>query len=163
MNRELFYYDSSGINSIENDFEYDIEVFQPTLFNLKCHKSSSVLFLFWYLFSRNKYFIVYVKNQNKIIHHSVCITKFYRFPFMDSNDLEIGPCWTDENYRGKGIYPYVLKYVLSNFKDKYDKFFIMTDSDNIASQKGILKAGFEFIGKGTKNVFGRYIIKEIEE
>jgi len=77
---------------------------------------------------------------------------------MKKNDLEIGPCWTDADYRGQGIYPTVLRYILSTFKGQFRKFFIFTDEDNIASQKGIIKAGFKLVGKGTKNSFGRYII-----
>jgi hypothetical protein len=69
---------------------------------------------------------------------------------MKKGDLEIGPCWTHENFRGREIYPNVLKYIInSNFRMNRS-FYMMIDHKNIASQKGTEKVGFTLFAKGYK-------------
>jgi len=51
-------------------------------------------------------------------------------------------CETAPWARGKNIYPSVLSKIVNDFRDKYSNIYISTDKKNIASQKGIIKAGF---------------------
>jgi hypothetical protein len=50
-------------------------------------------------------------------------------------------CYTDKNHRGKGYYTLMLKFLTSQYDEK-TYYIIYTDNWNIASQKGIVKAGF---------------------
>lgn len=122
--------------------EYTTEVFHPTLLHLKEHTSSILIYLFWLLFTKGKYRIIYVKKDDDIIHYTHVLPKFFKFPFMGSKDLEIGPAWTDEAYRGRGIFPAVLTYALHYFKEDKKIFYTFAYADNTSSQKAILKAGF---------------------
>ncbi len=54
---------------------------------------------------------------------------------------------TLEAYRGLGIYPALLQYILQNGDDEATKFWIIHAPENNASLKGIQKAGFEYVGK----------------
>lgn len=54
---------------------------------------------------------------------------------------------TLEAYRGLGIYPALLQYILQNGDDKANRFWIIHAPENKASLKGIQKAGFEYVGK----------------
>lgn len=54
---------------------------------------------------------------------------------------------TLEAYRGLGIYPALLQYILQNEKEKANRFWIIHAPENNASLKGIKKAGFQFVGK----------------
>jgi RimJ/RimL family protein N-acetyltransferase len=55
-------------------------------------------------------------------------------------------CWTAEWARGKGIYPATLKRIVSeHFEAGYRTALIYTTRENIASQKGILRAGFGLV------------------
>jgi predicted GNAT family acetyltransferase len=72
-------------------------------------------------------------------------------PWVAEDALEIGAVYTLPNYRGKGLYPFSLETLVKN-NDK--TFFMIVESENIASIKGIEKAGFKYfktIFKNTKN------------
>ncbi len=110
-------------SSQDYDFPFDdleIVEFSPRLKKLyfdgetsSC-KNTLVRFMFG-VYSRWKYKIIIVidkKNNNEICHSSFLIPKIYKFPFLKKGDYEIGPCQTATLYRGKGIYPEVLKYIL---------------------------------------------------
>lgn len=54
---------------------------------------------------------------------------------------------TLEAFRGLGIYPALLQYILQYEKHKANRFWIIHAPENISSLKGIKKAGFEYVGK----------------
>lgn len=54
---------------------------------------------------------------------------------------------TLEAYRGLGIYPALLQYILQYADDEANRFWIIHAPENNASLKGIQKAGFEYVGK----------------
>jgi RimJ/RimL family protein N-acetyltransferase len=56
------------------------------------------------------------------------------------NVLIIGNCFTDEEYRGKGIYPAVLKRIRADFAER--TLIVFVDPANAASVRGLEKAGF---------------------
>lgn len=63
---------------------------------------------------------------------------------VSSGDFWIYDCRTSPSARGLGVYPYVLTFILREyFKNGCRKGIIYTTEDNVASQRGILKAGFQ--------------------
>lgn len=60
-------------------------------------------------------------------------------------DIWIYDCVTNKDYRGLNIYPAVLGFILRKYVNS--NIFIYTTKKNIASQKGISKAGFSLIYK----------------
>ena len=74
--------------------------------------------------------------------------KTFKFPFLNKGEFEIGPCFTLPKFRGRGVYPSVLIYILE--KNKNSKFYMIVHKNNIPSIRGIEKSGFVFeklIGK----------------
>ncbi|WP_224996220.1 GNAT family N-acetyltransferase [Cesiribacter sp. SM1] len=51
------------------------------------------------------------------------------------------------DFRGLGIYPQLLQYIIASEKAHSDCFWIMHAPENNASQRGIRKAGFKLVGK----------------
>jgi hypothetical protein len=62
--------------------------------------------------------------------------------------ITIGDCFTDDRYRGLGIYPMVLRKIAYEYREKA-QVFILVAPDNIPSIRGIEKAGFQFMGRLT--------------
>lgn len=138
-----------------------LEVFKPSFLNLKEHKGDFIIQLLWYVLSLSKNVIIYIKDKKgNIIHMSQLTPKIFKFPFMQNNDLQVGTCWTIEEYRGQGIYPFVINYIVDNYL-KSNKIFMITRKDNYSSQKGIEKAGFKLYGEGLKKMFGIYKINKL--
>lgn len=90
--------------------------------------------------------IYFVSDEMNLIHTSYVIPKCVKFPFMNENDYEIGPCFTYPAYREKGIYPTVLNEICISEGNSDTIFYMIADETNVASIKGIAKAGFRKCG-----------------
>jgi hypothetical protein len=71
--------------------------------------------------------------------------KNFKFNFMrENNSLHIGPCWTDPDFRGKRLYPFILNMIIND--NKKTPIYIFTTKDNFSSQRGIELVGFKQMG-----------------
>jgi predicted acetyltransferase len=77
---------------------------------------------------------------------------------MDRDGLHIGPCWTHPDFRGHGLYPYLLQKIIEDYQNNIDKIYIFASTSNIASQRGIEKAGGRLFAYGYKTKLGIYKI-----
>lgn len=136
---------------------YNIEQFIPSFTNLKKHDAKILIYIFWFIVTGGKYKIIYLKKDDEIIHYTHILPKFFKLPFLDLNDLEIGPSWTKESYRGQGIFPVIINYITHHFKKEGRSFHILARIENLASQNAIKKTGFYIWAKGYKtDFFGIY-------
>ena len=158
----LFVFDESCTLQVTNplDLDYDLIEHRPTLLKMKLSRfrglKDFLIHFSWYIFTKGQYRIIYGMHRNEIIHYSYVIPKYARFAFMSKDDLEIGPCFTEERYRGKGIYPAVIIYIIKRFRKKDRKFFLFAGEDNVSSQKGCLKTGMIEGGCVHKDFIGTY-------
>lgn len=93
-----------------------------------------------------------------VVSYARVVKKIFFFPFMESNGLHIGPCYTIKERRGEGFYPYLLNYIVKN--NYGEDFYMIVDEKNFSSLKGVLKAGFIPFAKGHKTILNRYVIDE---
>lgn len=109
----------------------------------------------WYIitFGRSKKIIV-LDCEGQVVHTSRVIGKCFKFPFLSKFSAEIGPCATKPNHRGQGIYPNVLRYILSD--GGWKEYYMLVREDNLSSIKGIEKAGFVRVGTVRKER-GRWV------
>lgn len=89
-----------------------------------------------------------VMDQDILVHrsrvfHSSRLLRNFNF---EKPLITIGDCFTDDRYRGKGIYPYVLGNIANHYAQA-SQVFILVAPDNIPSIKGIEKAGFQFTAR----------------
>lgn len=108
----------------------------------------------WISFGRCKIFFIMNEFGDRV-HKSMLIGKNYKFPFLKKAEYEIGPCYTQEKYRGRGFYPFVLNYIVEKNPDK--KFFMLVADSNKSSIRGIEKAKFKNIGYTQRNRWGRWV------
>ncbi|MDI1323121.1 MAG: GNAT family protein [Algoriphagus sp.] len=81
-------------------------------------------------------------HKSKIFHKSMLLNAFgFKGPM-----ILIGDCFTHDGYRGKGIYPAVLRHILKEFIPK-NNVYILVSPENIPSIRGIEKAGLRLIGR----------------
>src|SRR5690606_24184735 len=81
-------------------------------------------------------------HRSKLFRSSLLLKNFgYKRPFV-----AIGDCFTDDNYRGKGIYPNVIHHILTKFASTHDVYMLVAPA-NIASIQGIKKAGLKPIAR----------------
>jgi hypothetical protein len=110
-----------------------------------------------------------VSDSNETIHESwvsfdALLPSQYKY---DSRLPVIGHCFTAPPHRGKGIYPFVLNYILNDLRSRNisSNAYILVSSANKTSIMGIEKAGFRRLArlKGTRVlgclIFNKSIIR----
>lgn len=106
-----------------------------------------MLRLYFIILSLGRLWIFYCNDSsNNLVHTSYVMHSRIKFPFMRRNDIEIGPCFTTESFRNKGIYRNVLKKITTDKMFQGCSFFMIVHENNISSKKGIEASGFEQVG-----------------
>jgi len=81
---------------------------------------------------------------------------------MNKNDIHHQQAFTNPSYRGRGIFTNMLKLIPSVYK-KRDRFvWVYCDVVNIASQKAIERAGYEFVSYAKMNRLTK-IVKMVDK
>ena len=146
----LFYkYEKSVLIEIDARFNYNF--FNPSLFNLKLHEGSVLIYLFWYIFTLGRYKIFYIFENQNIVHFSNVLPKIFKYSFMRKEDIQIANCYTDPLFRGNQLYPFALSIIAEEYAD--NAVWVGSRSDNSASLSGIKKAGYILISKVYKSMF----------
>lgn len=114
----------------------------------------------FHLSAKGNFSIYYVTAENgKPIHTSYVTGPAPKFPFMEKGDIHIGPCRTDPNHRGKGIYRKVLRAIHADYCDGYRGAYMLVHEDNLPSIKGIEAAGLTHVGRverqGVRKIYRR--------
>ncbi len=157
---ELYVADKKTLASYSGSINYKCSVEKILLDN-----TDLLMTIYWNVITFGKGKVYIVRNdEDKIIHKSYVIPKCVKFPFMKKHDIQIGPCCTEREYRGRGIYPYIVSKIISDeSKNELTKAYMVVDDTNLPSINGISKVGFRKICKVKKDIFKRYIIvKKLE-
>ncbi|MDR2440412.1 MAG: GNAT family N-acetyltransferase [Planctomycetaceae bacterium] len=176
--KHLFYINKTmKAESISIDTQYTYQFWHPSFTTVLPKGLKNFSLLVWWLFhhlklfANNNYSIFLIYDNKKLIHRSFIFPKYFRFPFMTKNDLQIGDTYTDPNYRGKNLATFAIQEIVKNY-GKIDgntrNIWYLVDQNNTASIHVIEKAEFKLYGKGQKNrrfgmsVFGYYDIEHYE-
>lgn len=111
-------------------------------------------FWVWALFKylgvfRSKYGVLVVRQGGRVVHRSCVFPRFFRFPFMQSRDLQIGDVWTTPEARGRGMAAAAITAIRREAGADAHLWWVVEDS-NSASIRVAEKAGFELVGFGRK-------------
>lgn len=107
---------------------------------------------------------IYCVYNDGLVHTSYLVPKCAKFTFLHEDNYEIGPCYTAQEHRGKGIYPAVLCSICSEVGNEESKFFMIVDESNKSSIRGIEKASFVMCGQVKVNRFTkRYSAELLDE
>jgi len=111
---------------------------------------------------RKKNYFIQIKD--KIIHRSSLFKSIFLLQLIQKKGPVIGECYTKEEFKGKSIYPFVINYIAreSILKNNQKEVFIIVNSDNISSIRGIEKAGFKLHTKiqASRFLFLHYHVKK---
>lgn len=129
-----------------------------TLFDLKlpgekCNIRTLVTRWIFALISKGGIEIYYVTEaaSGEIIHSSSVMGRSLKFPFMGDGDIHIGPCITSPDYRGRGIYKQVLRFINGEKQESCQRAYMLVSEGNLPSIKGIEASGFRQIGTVEKS------------
>ena len=121
--------------------------------------------LYWWLISKKLYICeIADKETGEVMHYTYVMKKSYKFPFMKKDDYMIGPCVTDEKFRGRGLLGRGINFSKQEIlgMNPNAKFIGLVREANASSRKGIEKVGMLSTGR----VFAKNklkIYKEVRE
>lgn len=133
------------------------EWWQPSLTRLRppgpktrSHLAYAVMH-FLGVFSNKGYSALCVCDEaGSVVHRSSVFPRFFRFPFMAGEDLQVGMTWTAEAYRGRGLATATLVKVVADRASGTCGIWYLTSEDNVASSRVAERAGFSLVGTGAK-------------
>ena len=175
----LFYAKRSNSNSpleigtLDNRYSYVI--WQPNGLSTVPAGISKVPLSAWWLFhhvgvfSNRDYAMMVIYHGEHVIHRSGVFPKYFRFPFMAQDDLQIGDTWTHPDYRGKGLATFAVNKIVEAMKQPARTFWYVVEFNNFASIHVVEKAGFQLVGEGTRTkrigikALGSFIIQSTSQ
>lgn len=89
-------------------------------------------------------------SQGRIVHSSMVMPAFARFPFMGQRDLQIGATETNLAYRGRGLAVRAIDECIAHY-GRNRIYWYLTEAANEASVSVIRKTGFTLAGTGGKS------------
>lgn len=136
------------------------EIWTPKMkLPLRCKRFPIKYNVFWFLhflnvFSNRFYRAITLKNENRIDAALMVIPKYFRWPFMNKEDVQIIYVISHPSQLRKGLSRLTIYYTLQQLKSLkvVNTVWYVTTSDNIASQNLCKSIGFEFAGYGIREV-----------
>lgn len=94
-------------------------------------------------------------RDERLVSTAVVAPKVWNLAFMNRDELQIGPCRTEPDERGKGYYPTLLNYIMAQNPNK--THVMMVVENNAPSIRGVEKAGFVKYAEGHKTKLHRFV------
>jgi RimJ/RimL family protein N-acetyltransferase len=103
-----------------------------------------------HLFANRAYAIVLMRHGSTVVHHSFLFPRYFRFPFMGDEDLQVGDTWTEPAWRGRGLARVALLEARHRAAAEGRCVWYVTDKDNTPSQRVAESCGFRMYGRGVR-------------
>lgn len=114
------------------------------------------------VFRNDHYRVFLLRQQGRIVHRSCVFPPFFRFPFMERGDVQVGDVWTAPERRGQGLSVATLKHIVAGFRDRHVWF--LCERTNLASARLAGSAGLQLVGVGSRRprlglgVLGQFVL-----
>jgi RimJ/RimL family protein N-acetyltransferase len=131
-----------------------VRVWQPAGLQWMPPGVSGMKWIVWRLFqlagvfASRDYAVVQIWRGSELAHRSSIFPPYFRFPFMQPRDLQVGDTWTRESERGRGLAVIGLETALAWAAGR--RVWYLTTSSNEASIRVARRAGFALAGTGVR-------------
>ena len=102
------------------------------------------------LLSSTDFTEITISAGHRLLHRLILTPRWYRFPFMARDDLQIGDVWTEPGARGRGLARLAVARALAR-AGKQRRVWYVTAADNHASIRLIESCGFILVGEGRRS------------
>lgn len=114
------------------------------------------------LFANHDFTEISLWDGRWLLHRLILTPRWYRFPFMASEDLQIGDVWTEPHARGQGLAGLGVAIALAQAGGDRRVWYVV-EADNDPSIRLIERCGFERVGEGLRTkpfglgILGRFV------
>lgn len=158
MDYLYYYFDSEWEFSEPVSLEpgYSYVLWRPSFLNVAPAGLPVKTFGAWWAFHHLRIFanrgfaVLLMFRDGRVIQHSVLTPRYFRFPFMEKNDLQIGNTWTDARHRGKGLAAFAIRRLVDENRAPGRRFWYVVERNNKPSISAVKKAGFVKFGEGVR-------------
>jgi RimJ/RimL family protein N-acetyltransferase len=158
MERQHFYALDAGKQNYAPTLAagYEVSVWRPSRRSVAPAGMHGGAFPVWWLFhhlrmfSNRDYGVTTIRRGGRVVHRTCVFPRYFRFPFMAEQDLQIGDTWTDPAHRGKGLAVAGLLASVQAFELSGRRFWYLTEANNHPSQRVAEKSGFHLAGSGVR-------------
>ncbi|MDQ6706496.1 MAG: GNAT family N-acetyltransferase [Acidobacteriota bacterium] len=152
---------------------YRCEIWRPRWTNITPDGFPLFPYAVWWIchiigiFRNRQYAVFLIYSGHSLAHRSVIFPKYFRFPFMTAQDLQIGDTWTSDEHRGKGLASYALRQIVRMETRMGRKLWFVAEEQNARSLHVAESAGFRKAGVGVRTkrfgirLLGSYIVEEL--
>jgi len=164
LSKYLFYHrgplSASEKSNDVPDVPFKAAIWRPSLTSIVppgAPRSYAIWSLFHFIgvFSNPDYAVCLVSEAGTLAHRCGVFPRYFRFPFMGDDDLQLGDLWTRPDCRGQGLAPRAVRAVLTELAKPSRNFWYVVEKENAASIRVVEKMGFTLEGEGSRaNRFG---------
>ena len=127
----------------------------------------------WWVFDRMGVFanrhcgVLMIRDGDRLVHSALVTPRYFRFPQMGRDDLQIGGVWTDPARRGQGLAKAGVALIVQRWSGLYGRMWYIVEEDNPASIRVIEACGFRLLGLGERRsplgvgVLGQYRLLQL--
>lgn len=130
---------------------YKLVVYKPELFSKPKYGSSFLRNLLWNIITFNGYIVLYLFDNDNIVHSKEIVTRNFRVRYMGKRDIHHQQAFTYPAYRGLGISTNMHYLIGGYYMNKCDNFWVYHDIVNTASQRVMEKVGYKFVSYAKLN------------
>lgn len=154
--------------------EWDVSTWRPAIDGAPPADLAGWQNRVWWLFDRIGLFsnrscgVLMIREGAKLVHSSLVTPRYFRFPEMAADDLQIGATWTDPGMRGRGIGKQAVALIHQAWQGEFRRMWYLVGEDNPASIRVIEASGYGLVGVGARQsppglgVLGQYRIARFE-
>jgi RimJ/RimL family protein N-acetyltransferase len=102
-----------------------------------------------HFFATPEYGALCVFSERKLVHYSGFTPRYWRFPFLADDDLQVGDTWTAPSHRNHGLARFALLQILRLRMKLGRRFWYVVESTNLPSIRVAESAGFTMVAKGS--------------
>jgi RimJ/RimL family protein N-acetyltransferase len=144
------------IHTAELPTGYQATLWRPSVRSLLPSGVTAPAFKVWSLFhylrvfANGDYGVLLITHGGRLLHRSGVYPRYFRFPFMSGDDLQIGDTWTDPQHRGRGLASAAVSKIVERLRRPSRRFWYLVEADNGPSVRVIERAGFRLAGVGER-------------
>lgn len=148
---------------------FEVSVWRPSWTSVRPPGLGGKRWPVWWLFDRlfvfrrRWYAVLTIRDAaGVVVHHSALFPRFFRFPSVAADEIQIGDVWTDPEKRGQGLAKTGI-FGLAAIADPAARcIWYITEDTNETSRAAAEACGFVVAGKGSRQsrfglgVLGKY-------
>jgi RimJ/RimL family protein N-acetyltransferase len=99
-------------------------------------------------FRRGHYGELVIYCDGELVHHTGFAARYWRFPFLRKDDLQIATSWTSPEHRDQGLAEFAVEKIIGAYRKPGRRFWFCVEDSDVDAIRVAEKTGFSPVGTG---------------